>query len=145
MKMYKNFTLDEFVRSDTARSRGIDNTPPDEAIAHLGELVGGILQPLRDSWGKPIMVTSGYRCDKLNKAVGGSASSAHLQGYAADIQPQDMEDFAFFTDFIQAWVQGRHIRFDQIIIEQSGTSKWVHIGIRNLKGEQRGQLFEMTI
>ena len=145
MRMYKNFTLDEFVRSDTARSRGIDNTPPDEAIAHLGELVGVILQPLRDAWGKPINVTSGYRCSELNKAVGGSGNSAHLYGYAADIQPADMKSFPLFTDFIQSFVTGRHIPFDQIIIEQSTSSKWIHIAVRNRNGEQRGQLFGMRV
>ena len=143
--MYKNFTLAELTASSVARSKGIDNTPPAEAIAHLGELVGAILQPLRDAWGRPIKVTSGYRCPNLNKAVGGVANSAHQYGYAVDVQPQSMADFGEFVNFITAWVQGQGIKFDQIIIEKSSTSRWVHIGVRDKDGRQRMQLFGMAV
>lgn len=143
--MYNNFTLSEFVRSDTADRLGIDNTPTTEAIAHLGELVGSILQPLRDAWGKPIIVTSGYRCKELNKAVGGVANSSHLTGYAADIQCEDMQDFYYFSEFIAEFVMSQHIRFDQIITEQSDSAKWVHIAVRRNNGDQRGMLFGMRV
>lgn len=145
MKMYNNFTLNELTDSDTARRLHIDNTPPTEAIAHLGELVGTILQPLREAWGKPIRITSGYRCSKLNKAVGGVGTSAHLYGWAADCQPSNDRDFEMFKDFVAAFVKGTGIRFDQIIEEHSASSRWVHIGIRNKDGDQRGQLFRMDV
>ena len=143
--MYKNFTLEEFARSGTADRLRIDNTPPQEVVAHIGELVGSILQPLRDSWGKPIVVTSGYRCNKLNDAVGGVKNSAHLSGYAADVQPNDMSDFGYFVDYLTAFVQGRCTRFDQIIIEESKSAKWVHIAVRDNTGKQRMQLFGMKV
>jgi uncharacterized protein YcbK (DUF882 family) len=71
----KNFTLSELVASDTATRLGIDNVPDKKAEANLRLLATTILQPLRDRYGKPIIVTSGYRCTALNKAVGGVASS----------------------------------------------------------------------
>ena len=71
------FELDEFIRSDTAKKYGIDNTPTFAIVAHLDELVESILDPLRAAYGKPITVTSGYRCNSLNKAVGGADTSAH--------------------------------------------------------------------
>ena len=74
-KITKNFTLSELVASDTATRMGIDNSPDDKATANLRLLATAILQPLRDKYGKPITVTSGYRCTALNKAVGGVATS----------------------------------------------------------------------
>ncbi len=81
----KHFTLDELTRSATARRLGIDNTPTRQAAANLKQLVANILDPLREAYGAPIYVNSGYRCPVLNRAVGGSASSQHLTGEAADI------------------------------------------------------------
>ena len=71
----KNFTLSELVASDTATRMGIDNSPDEEVVKKLRLLATSILQPLRDRYGKPITVTSGYRCSKLNKAVGGVSTS----------------------------------------------------------------------
>lgn len=79
------FSIEELSRSETARRRGIDNTPPGDARKNLVALVENILDPLREAYGKPIAVTSGYRCPALNKAVGGVATSDHLSGRAADI------------------------------------------------------------
>lgn len=81
----KHFSLHEFVRSETARAKGIDNTPTKEAEANIKALVDNVLDPLREAWGGPITVTSGYRCPELNKAVGGVSTSMHTQGRAADI------------------------------------------------------------
>ena len=81
----KHFTLNELTRSATARRLGIDNTPTRQAAANLKQLVANILDPLREAYGAPIYVNSGYRCPVLNRAVGGSASSQHLTGEAADI------------------------------------------------------------
>ena len=145
MQMYRNFSLAEMTASDTARRMGISNNPPAEAVAHIGELCGTILQPLRDAWGKPIVVTSGYRCERLNKAVGGAATSAHCFGWAADLQPQDMRDFGKFANFVKSFLLTKGIRFDQLIEERSGSTRWLHIGIRNRNGEQRGQTFNMVV
>ena len=81
----KHFTLNELTRSTTATLQGIDNTPPAEAVHRLELLVEHVLDPLREAWGKPIHVSSGYRCPALNKAVGGAPASQHMRGEAADI------------------------------------------------------------
>jgi uncharacterized protein YcbK (DUF882 family) len=81
----KHFTIHELTRSTTARLRGIDNTPSQQVINNLTALVDNVLDPLREAWGKPIHVNSGYRCPRLNKAVGGVPASQHLKGEAADV------------------------------------------------------------
>ena len=81
----KYFSFNEFERSDTATRYAIDNAIPDKAKANIAALVDKVLDPLREAWGKPITVTSGYRCPELNKAVKGVATSMHLTGHAADI------------------------------------------------------------
>lgn len=141
MGRHKYFELHEFTASDTARKKGIDNTPSFEIVGHLDELVSEILDPLRQDYGEPIEVTSGYRCEALNKAVGGVASSAHLLGYAADLTAKDMDAF---KSFCQAWFTKTTRRFDQVIVERDKKgSEWVHVGLKNKKGEQRRQVFSM--
>ena len=83
------FTLDEFVRSQTATAHGIANVPTAEAVKNLERRVSRVLDPLREAWGTPIIVTSGYRCEELNKRVGGVKTSYHLRGMAADIRPRN--------------------------------------------------------
>lgn len=79
------FTIEELCYSATAKRLGIDNSPNKEVVENLNKLVENVLDPLREKYGKPIMVSSGYRCEKLNKAVGGAAKSQHLTGKAVDI------------------------------------------------------------
>ena len=81
----KYFSLGEFTHSDTAVSLGIDNAIPKECEANLEHLVHCVLDPLREHWGLPIRVTSGYRCPELNAEVGGVEDSYHMDGCAADI------------------------------------------------------------
>lgn len=83
--MGKYFTIEELCKSDTAKSRGINNIPNQEEINNLEALISNVLDPLREVFGKPIKVNSGYRCEALNKAVGGSKTSHHLKGMAADL------------------------------------------------------------
>ena len=83
------FTLDEFVRSATATAHGIANVPTAEAVKNLNTLVTCVLDPVRERWGSPIIVTSGYRCEELNRMVGGSKYSYHRLGMAADIRPKN--------------------------------------------------------
>ena len=84
-KLTTHFTLAEFTRSATALSKGIDNTPSNEAIANMRHLCEEVLEPLRDAFGEPVTVSSGYRSKTLNAAVGGSPTSQHMRGEAADI------------------------------------------------------------
>lgn len=86
MYLSKHFTLDELMKSPTATRLGIDNTPTAEHLENLRDLVEYILEPLRIHYGRPIIVTSGYRCARLNKAVGGSSTSQHCSGQAVDIR-----------------------------------------------------------
>jgi uncharacterized protein YcbK (DUF882 family) len=81
----KYFTIKELCKSSTATQKGIDNTPNSEIITNLTQLVEYILDPLREKYGKPIYVNSGYRSELLNKIVGGSKNSSHKKGLAADI------------------------------------------------------------
>ena len=132
----KYFTIEELCKSSTAKAKKIDNTPTEEHKKHLEELVDEILDPLREAWGAPIRVTSGYRGAELNKAVGGSKTSAHCNGYAADLQPANGQ-ITKFKDFVKKWLKNQN--FDQYINEFSGTSEWVHIGLKNNAGKQRKQ------
>lgn len=138
----KHFTFQEFERSDTAAGLKIDNRIPELAEAHIVELVDILLDPLREAWGGPLTVSSGYRCPELNRAVGGSETSAHTAGWAADLvpDPDDPRGVQGLVDFAVEWLTATGLPFDQLIFEHVGSSKWLHIGIRNLKGAQRRQM-----
>lgn len=130
------FELSEFIKSSTAKGRGIDNTPTFEVVAHLDELVARILDPLRAAYGHPIKISSGYRCPALNRAVGGSATSVHQIGYAADLQVSG--SFKTFRDFVVEWFEQTRTGFDQLLIERDSKGKrWIHIGLYSNSGEQR--------
>ena len=145
MSKYANFTLSEFIESDTAAQKGIDNTPDFDEVARLDELIGTILQPLREAWGKPLIISSGYRCKELNKAVGGAETSAHQYGYAADVQVTRSKDFDAFIAFAEDWLKTNDVPFDQSIRETSKTAYWWHIGLRNSKGLQRRQFKAINV
>ena len=119
MYLSRSFTLEEMVRSEYATRKGIDNIPSQEVINNLRYLCVGCLQPLRDKLGKPIQITSGYRCPELNAAIGGSRTSQHMRGEAADIVVSGMTSKALFDYIVKC-----DIHFDQII-EEFGA--WVHI------------------
>ena len=138
----KHFTFREFERSEKAAELNIDNRIPELAEAHIVELVDILLDPLREAWGGPLIVTSGYRCPELNRAVGGSATSAHTAGWAADLVPDsdDPRGVQGLVNFTAEWLTATGLPFDQMIDERSGGSRWLHIGIRNLKGRQRREM-----
>lgn len=140
-KYAKYFDLEELLTSSTARQKSIENLPSWEIIDHLKELAD-FLDQLREDWGSAINVTSGYRNEALNKAVGGVGSSVHMLGYAADIVPANGK-FEEFAKFVEKWVKGRKV--DQVIIEKSKKSRWVHIGLYNNKHQQRHMVFLMDI
>lgn len=144
MPNYQYFTLAELIKSSKASKEGIDNIPSFEVVEHLSELVSTILEPLRVAWGAPIFVRSGYRSLLLNQAVGGVQSSAHPIGYAADLQVNGSirEFFRFFAN----WLRATGTKFDQLIIESDGRgTQWVHIGLYNRSGQQRGQIMELSV
>lgn len=111
MELSKHFHLSEFVTSNTAIRKGIDNTPSQEAISNLTKLCTQVLEPIRVQLEKPIKITSGYRCEKLNRLIGGAKNSQHILGEAADIQSPNLtteELFQFIKD---------HFVYDQLIQE----------------------------
>lgn len=124
MNLSENFTLDEFLVSQTASRLGIDNIPTPEVVENLRALVENILQPLRRELG-PVVISSGYRSPELNRAVGGATSSEHLTGCAADINIPTMGN-----DELAEYIRD-NLEFNQVILEfytqgrpQSG---WVHV------------------
>lgn len=142
---HEYFTLQELVASNKAKELGIDNTPSFEDVERLDILVEVFLDPLRKAWGKPIIVTSGYRCPKLNKAVGGSDTSVHKIGFAADMQTSG--SFEEFRDFVVSWVKKNNIEFDQLLLETNKKTgdRWLHIGLYSNDGRQRRQIKVMTV
>ena len=148
-----NFTIAEMVQSNTADRLKISNNPPASVRVHLTETIT-LLECIRAEWeeyceryslGTPaIRVSSGYRSPELNKAVGGVKNSAHVDGYAADLQPvngnQDEFEKFFATEFSHMGYA-----FDQIIIEKSKTSRWVHVGYKRADGKQRRQCFTLNV
>lgn len=131
MKSY--FTIKELCWSDTAVEKGIDNTPTEEIKANLEKLIE-FLNPLREAWGSPILVTSGYRSPKLNKAIKGSSTSAHRFGFAADMVPQNGK-IDKFKQFVKDYLKDKE--FDQYIDESSGNSSWVHLGLYHPDGKKQ--------
>jgi len=134
-KLSKNFTLDEMVASETAYNFKLNNKPSDEAVANMIDLVRNVLQPARDLYGKAIFVNSGYRSPEVNRAVGGSASSQHMKGQAADISAgSHLENKKVFNLIIK-----EKIPFDQLIDEAK--YQWIHVSY-NKKGN-RGQILHL--
>ena len=133
------FTIDELCASDTAKKYGIDNTPNPTIITRLQRLIN-FLNPIREAWGSAIKVTSGYRCEKLNCFVGGSKTSSHTIGYGVDLIPLNGK-MSEFKKFIVDYMTNK--MFDQCIIEKSGKTEWIHIGLYNLKGQQRRMIFNI--
>lgn len=131
----KYFTIQELCKSSTADKLGIDNSPYELIEEHLQDMVDNLLDPLREAWGGPIRVTSGYRCGKLNSAIGGSPTSSHQWGYAVDLQPVT-GSVNHFARFVFKWLKDNNIPFDQFIIENDA---WVHLGYKYRDGRQRGQ------
>jgi hypothetical protein len=134
MKLSKNFQLSEFTRSQTASKHNIKNEPSQVEIENLRALCLNVLQPLREYIGKPIKINSGYRCEELNKKIGGSKTSSHKKGEASDIEcDNDKENVNLFLYIIET------LDFDQAIIYKStkGEPRFVHVSYR--EGSNRNQ------
>jgi len=138
MKLTKNLSLQEMLKSRTATRLGLSNSPSEEHVKNMQALAENIFQPLRDYFGVPIYISSGYRSEALNKAIGGSKSSQHCKGEAMDIdrdgysQPDNAQIFEYIK---------KNLDFDQIIWE-FGTQKnpeWVHVSHKR-DGKNRAEL-----
>lgn len=136
----KYFTLDELMASATAERLGIDNHTDDPAIvASLTALIDNLLNPLREAFGMQIVVSSGYRSPRVNKAVGGVETSQHTTGQAADIRTtyghrDQMKRLAWLAS---------QFDFDQLILEQtdyhSHEPTWLHVSYKSAE-DNRGQI-----
>lgn len=138
----KNFTLEELQRSATAIRKGINNNIPADLMMNTIKLCEKVLQPIRDYWGKPIIVTSCYRCEQLNKLVGGAKYSQHLQASAADIRTVEdtLEENRKLWDTIMRMRVGNMIVARQIIWEKGNRDKgpdWIHISCNDDEHEFR--------
>lgn len=116
------FTLEEFTRSTTAKRLKIDNTPDDVVIRNIQYGVQMVLDPLRRILQTPIIITSGYRCAKLNKAVGGVANSWHTKGNAADLRIKDEEEAKAIFQILKTLPS-----VDTVLFEHSSTAIWIHV------------------
>ena len=134
----KNFSMEELVASDTARMKGIDNTPDKEVEARLIQLAQQVLQPLRNSYGKPIKISGGYRCKALNKAIGGVSTSQHLKGEAVDINNGQSENKKLFL-LASKMIKEGVITVGQLIDEKG--YKWLHISLPDNK--HRNQILHL--
>lgn len=122
------FTIPELCASSIARQRGIDNTPPASVVGALQTLITRMLNPIRQIYGEPIIVSSGYRCPELNRAVGGVTNSQHLKGEAADLQGQGKTKAELIRMCRAALTVGG---YDQLIFESVGDSLWLHVSCKS--------------
>lgn len=122
MQLTEHFCLTELTSSVTGTRLGIDNTPPVWAIENLRYLAR-VLETIRRHFGRPVRVSSGYRCPDLNLAVGGSPTSAHRYGLAADFRVDGVPVIE-----VCRWIETSLIGFDQVIYE-FGESGWCHLGL----------------
>lgn len=135
MKLSENFSLKEMTKSQTALRRGIDNEPGDEEQANLQQLCEHVLQKVRDHFGKPVTVNSGYRSPELNKTIGGSTTSDHCKGMAADIEIPGVSNYE-----LADWIK-ENCEFRQLILEfyTPGVpdSGWVHVSYNYEDNEKK--------
>lgn len=123
MKLSKNFSLEEF----TYTTHDVDNTPNDEQIDNLILLCSRILEPVRDHFQSPVIITSGFRCSELNKLIGGAFNSQHMRGEAADFNVRGVAN-----DQVWKWIS-QNLDFDQLIGERlskkDGKAGWTHCSV----------------
>ena len=129
MQLSNNFTLNELTKSQTATRKGIDNEPGTTEIENLIHLAKTILQPVREHFGKPVMISSGYRSPALCEAIGSSAKSQHAKGEAADFEIGGVDNLELAT-----WIAD-NCEFDQLILEfydgVDPNSGWIHCSSKN--------------
>lgn len=131
----KHFTIEELCRSSVAQVRRISNKPDTQQVKALTALVDNVLDPLRERFGHPIIVSSGFRSKDLNRVVGGSNTSQHMKGEAADIYAGTKQGNRELFELIR-----KYLPFDQLINENDFS--WVHVSYR-ADGKNRGQILKL--
>jgi zinc D-Ala-D-Ala carboxypeptidase len=139
MQLSKNLSLAEVMRSETAKRKGISNMPTPEHIENFKKLAENVFQPIREHFGVPIHISSGYRSKALNTAVGGSLFSQHCQGEAIDI---DMDGSSITNKQVFDFIR-ENLNFDQMIWEfgTDANPDWVHVSYEST-GKQRKQVLK---
>ena len=138
MKLSANFTLSELTKSQTAVRKNIKNEPSTAHVENLNHLAETVLQPVRDHFGKPVVISSGYRSPELCEAIGSSSKSQHARGEAADFEIMGVDNMQ-----LAMWIN-KNTDFDQLILEfyEPGdpNSGWVHCSA--VKEGSRGQVLK---
>ena len=140
VQITKHFTLEELCASATAKARGIQNKPSAQQIIALVYLTCYVLEPLREAMNEPIPISSGFRCEQLNRAIGGVSNSQHMKGQAADLCiGGDLERGKKWFNYIK-----NNLKFDQLIWEHSRSGTyWVHVSfIHPDLGRNRRQVID---
>jgi hypothetical protein len=143
MKLSENLELFEMTRSELAKRKGVSNEPTPEHIENMKILANKIFQPIRDHFGVPIHISSGYRSKALNKKIGGASNSQHCNGQAIDI---DMDGHSSGVTNVQIFKYIKdNLFFDQLIWEYGNNNSpdWVHVSY-NTTGAQRGHILKAT-
>lgn len=134
MKLSKNFSLNELTYSSTANYHKVGNTPGRLELENLKKLCNEVLQPIRNKWGDSIFVTSGYRNPIVNRLVGGSSTSQHILGQAADITLGSKSSNKKLFDMIVKMIEDGEITVGQLISEKDYS--WIHISLPYKKVNQ---------
>jgi len=139
VRLSQNFTIQEYIKSQTALRQGIDNTPTEEHMGNATALFRNVVQKVRDQFGVTV-INSGYRGEALNKAVGGSSTSQHCKGEAVDIECPGTPNYD-----VAKWIED-NLDFDQLILEfyTPGVpdSGWVHVSYKS-EGNRKSVLTAM--
>ena len=131
----KYFKASEILRSSTAIRNGIDNTPNDPEIIENLNYTLDRLNKIREGFGEPIIINSGYRCPEVNKLVGGVTNSYHKLGLAVDLK-WNKRLFEYIMENCQ---------FDKLIREKSKTGMWIHLQFRSNPAEERGKVIYLNV
>ena len=135
----EHFSLDEMTRSTVAERMGFSNAPDPVQLERLRKLCTQVLEPLRAHLGRPVRISSGFRSQSVNKAVGGATNSQHMRGQAADIPLTSVrEGWEILT-----WIK-HNLSFDQLFLEQGRNSMWVHVSYV-APDKNRNQVLTMQI
>jgi zinc D-Ala-D-Ala carboxypeptidase len=139
VRLSQNFTIQEYIKSQTALRQGIDNTPTEEHMGNATALFRNVVQKVRDQFGVTV-INSGYRGEALNKAVGGSSKSQHCKGEAVDIECPGTPNYD-----VAKWIED-NLDFDQLILEfytpGIPDSGWVHVSYKS-EGNRKSVLTAM--
>jgi len=144
MQLTKNFSYEELIASPTAKRLGIDNSPSKAARENLEMLAKTILQPIRNAFKHPIVVTSGYRCPRLNSAVHGASYSDHKYGNAADIRTQSdlpSDNKKLWQCVVKMWKAGQLPMLKQCINEYG--FDWVHVSFQDGRTSKLGEFLDI--